>query len=436
MYKQYLKQVWNLIRQERLFSSIYIIGTGLSVSMVMVLSLVFYIKLANIYPETNRNRMLVAKSGVVTQKGKNNQSSSSLSEHVIRTCLGPLEGVEAIGLIKREDDDDESFVQQEDKKEQIAVRVRFVNTDFWKVFPFHFLSGYPFTEADEQSGMRTAVIARSLAHRLYGNEEAIGKYVSLNFKLYRVCGVVEDASFVSGTTYALLWIPYTAAPNYQANENEGENDLLGSYRAYLLVSPGVDKEKVKAMAEDNIRRYSQTLDDVEFSMLGQPDYHWQAIFRQWSNEKPDYGKILFQYGLIFFIFLVIPAVSLSGMTDSRMERRLAEMGIRRAFGAPVGSLMKQIISENFIFTLLGGLFGLFFSYLLLYLTRNWILQIGSTFSTQVPEGVDVIFTPSMLFNYQVFGITLVVCFLLNLLSALFPAWRASHREIIYSLNAK
>ena len=37
MYKIYLKQAWALIRQERLFSSVYIVGTGLAISLVMVL---------------------------------------------------------------------------------------------------------------------------------------------------------------------------------------------------------------------------------------------------------------------------------------------------------------------------------------------------------------------------------------------------------------
>ena len=36
MYKIYLKQAWALIRQERLFSSVYIVGTGLAISLVMV----------------------------------------------------------------------------------------------------------------------------------------------------------------------------------------------------------------------------------------------------------------------------------------------------------------------------------------------------------------------------------------------------------------
>lgn len=429
----YFKQAWTLIRQERLFSLIYIVGTGLSVSMVMVLSIIFYMKIANIYPEVNRDRMLMAKSGVVTTKDGN--SSSALSEDVIKTCFGPLEGVEALSIVARGGEG--CMVQMENNPIQLPVTAKYVDVNFWKVFRFHFLSGQPFTTADHQSGIHTAVIAESLSRRLFGTTDAVGRFVTMDFVPYRVCGVVQDASLVTERSYALLYIPYTADADYSPRSAWDKTGSLGGFCAYLLVAPGADMDKVKADAEANVRRYSQALEGGhEFSIVGQPDKQWQSVFRFWSNVAPDYTKELLTYGLIFLILLLIPAVSLSGMADSRMERRLAEMGVRRAFGAPVGTLMRQIITENFFFTLFGGLFGLVFSYLLLYLTRSWILQVGSTFADTLPEGADMVFTPAMLMNFQVFGIALFVCFLLNLLSALIPAWRAAHRHIIYSLNAK
>lgn len=434
MLKIYLKQAWNLIRQERLFSLIYIVGTGLSVSMVMVLSIVFYIKVANIYPETNRDRILVAKSGTFTRES-DGQSSSSLSEGMIDACFGSLKGVEAIALIAR-DGGDEFLVQPEGDPVQLPVTVKFVNTDFWQVFPFRFLEGKAFTGADQQSAIRTAVISRSLAHRLFGDEEATGKYISVNFRLYRVCGVVQDASLVTENTFAQIWFPYTTADDYKPNDSWNNTGVLGKFNAYILASRGTDLKALKQEAEERVERYGKSLDGGTFSALGQPDYYWQSTFRYWSNVAPDFGKLLLQYGLIVLILLLVPSVSLSGMTDSRMERRLAEMGVRRAFGAPTGTLMGQIFSENFLFTFFGGLFGLAFSYLLIYLSRDWILQIDASFAQVLPEGVDVVFTPGMLMNFRVFGIALFVCFVLNLLSALIPAWRASHRQIIYSLNAK
>lgn len=119
-----------------------------------------------------------------------------------------------------------------------------------------------------------------------------------------------------------------------------------------------------------------------------------------------------------------------------MERRLAEMGVRRAFGARTGTLIWQILSENMLFTLLGGVLGLLFSYLILILGGNWLIMLGSNYVAPPPEGVDVVFTPSMLLNLHVFCIALGICLLLNVLSALIPAWRASRREIVYSLYNK
>ena len=53
---RYLKQVLALIREERLFSGIYIVGTALAIAFTMVMAVVYYIKLAPIYPEPNRAR--------------------------------------------------------------------------------------------------------------------------------------------------------------------------------------------------------------------------------------------------------------------------------------------------------------------------------------------------------------------------------------------
>ena len=51
-----------MLKQQPLFSCFYIVATGLAISMVMVLAVLYYIKIGDIYPETHRSRMLVASS--------------------------------------------------------------------------------------------------------------------------------------------------------------------------------------------------------------------------------------------------------------------------------------------------------------------------------------------------------------------------------------
>lgn len=121
MYRIYFKQAWTLIRQEKLFSLIYIVGTGLSVAMVMVLSIIFYVRIANVYPEANRSRTLVVKSAQMKAKIEGEGSSSSaLSEKLINTCITPVKGIEALALIL-DYDVESNLVQPVGTNEQLPI---------------------------------------------------------------------------------------------------------------------------------------------------------------------------------------------------------------------------------------------------------------------------------------------------------------------------
>ncbi len=425
----YLKQALNLLKQEKLFSSIYILGTGLSIMVVMVLSIVFYVKIANIYPELNRSRVLCVKNAAEFYEN-GGMSASQLAYSTVEKCFYSLKTAEAVTGIHNTFD--ANYVQPVGSKEQLPVKVKFIDTSFWTVFPFRFIDGKPFTEADMQSGIHTAVISESLAKRVFRRTDVTGEYISLDFRNYRVSGVVKDVSSVTETTYAQLWVPYTVDPDY--DWAFGRNQTLGSFYAFMLAPSASELEKVRQEALDNIHRFDQSLEGLVFSVYGQPDNQWQSVLRIRGIKDFKFSWILIFYGVIFFILLLIPAVSLSGMTESRMERRLAETGIRRAFGARTTNLLNQILTENFLFTLLGGIVGLLFSYLFVLINSQWVLQLvgGGRYAD---IATDVIFTPAMLINLPVFCIALIICFVLNLLSAFIPAWRASRREIIYSLTS-
>jgi putative ABC transport system permease protein len=436
MIKHYFKQTRNLMRQEKLFSVIYILGTGLSVTVVMALSIVFYIRIANIYPETNRDRMLIISRGI--ERNGNGYSSGTISYTFIRDHLKTLKSVEAVSAVARTGRGASHYVQPEDHRKPIAVKIIYTDAAFWTVFNFRFREGKPFTGADVESGIATVVIARSLARKLFGEgegkeAEAVGRYLKLDASPFRICGVVDDASWATKNSYAQVWAPYSVKPEFL--ESWGDTGYMGDMEAFILVPSAADVGKVKQEITDNFRRYASQFDDKKPELTGQPDRHWQNAFRD-DDRSVDFSRILAVYGLIFLILLIVPAISLSGMADSRMERRLAEMGVRRAFGARASMLMRQVLFENFLFTLLGGSAGLLFSYVLVIMSSRWLIGIGNGFTSLPPEGADAIISPTMLLNLPVFGVTLLVCFLLNLLSALIPAWRASRHQIIDSLNVK
>ncbi len=55
----YIKHALHMMREEKLFSGIYIAGTALAIAFTMVMAIVYYVKkLAKIYPEVNRDKMV------------------------------------------------------------------------------------------------------------------------------------------------------------------------------------------------------------------------------------------------------------------------------------------------------------------------------------------------------------------------------------------
>lgn len=148
----------------------------------------------------------------------------------------------------------------------------------------------------------------------------------------------------------------------------------------------------------------------------------------------DFTKIFRQIGSILLMLLLVPALNLSGMISSRMEKRLPEMGVRKAFGATPRILFSQIIWENLIFTVLGGCLGLIISYGMVLLSKDWLLTLLDDYVMALPDGVSMSITPQMLFSPVLFICTFMVCVVINLLSAIIPAYLSLKKDIVYSIN--
>lgn len=70
MIGKYFTQAWTLMKQNKLFTVIYVAGTGLSIALIMTLFIIYFVKLGPVYPEYNRDRTLVIKPIKHTPKEK------------------------------------------------------------------------------------------------------------------------------------------------------------------------------------------------------------------------------------------------------------------------------------------------------------------------------------------------------------------------------
>lgn len=135
--------------------------------------------------------------------------------------------------------------------------------------------------------------------------------------------------------------------------------------------------------------------------------------------------------IIFAILLIVPAVNLSSMSESRLRRRVEEIGVRRAFGCRRSELFAGIVGENLVTTLIAGMFGWIMSVIFAWTFSSFLFTAPYSTVSVMPK-VDI----TMLVQPSTFLWAILFCFVLNLLSTGLPAWRASRINVVNALNAK
>ena len=429
MYKIYIKQAWALIRQERFFSSVYIVGTGLAISMVMALAVAYHIRTANIAPEVHRDRMCYLSNVTYKLNGTKSNYKAACGPRLVKEVIGNLRVPEDVAVTTNSFmmpfSYGDAFMRLPGGDESPKVRLKGCDDGFWRVYRFDFVEGGPFTEAEFLSGMPRAVLCRSLAGRLFGHEAAAGQTILLNDLEYTVSGVVDDVSGITADVYAEAWVTYSSlsvAMDHALGERDGAVGLL---EANILLADASDLPALSEELRREVRRYNSGLSEGQVvceEPLSYADNLISGLF------GPETYIVL---GMALLLFLLVPALNLSGMNASRIQERVGELGIRKAFGATKATLMGQVFVENMVLMLPGGVAGLLFSYVLVFIFRNALLVPG--FNLLGTSG-DVFLSPGMLLNMSVFAYAFGVCVALNLLSSMLPAWRIVRGNITDALN--
>ena len=176
MLKQYIKQaIWHL-RENPVVSCISLIGTALSICMIMIVIITLQVRTADCEPEVNRSRSLYVPNMSMRAKGdaSGNSANSSMSVQTGRECFKPLTSAEAVTLISNISKVRASLPAGN------KSTVDMIQTDeaFWKVFSFRFLDGKPFTESDFNSGLPKVVVTASVARRLFGKTNVAGQHIN------------------------------------------------------------------------------------------------------------------------------------------------------------------------------------------------------------------------------------------------------------------
>ena len=429
MIKLYFKQAFHLLKENKLLSFISIIGTALAIAMIMVIVIILRATIAPFAPETHRDRMLIFRyAGLQNKSNANWQSNGPIGYNTAKACFKEMTVPEAVSIIKASQ---ETMLAAKPAGEMESCSVLQTDDAFWKVFEFDFVSGKPYDNADFDAGAAKAVISEDMARRLFGTSEVVGKTFLLNHTAYLISGVVRPVSKLARYAYAQVWIPLSSTNAFTTTW--GDENIMGLVSVLILAKSTEDFPAIHNEADRLRAVFMAGHPNFDLLYRGQPDTYFVAAQRHSANNPPAVKEAIRQYILTLLVLLIVPAVNLSGLTLSRMRKRLSEIGVRKAFGASRRELMIQVLSENMLYSLLGGILGLVLSYIAAFLLGGMLFSVDF-----VSDGVNDLRTMciDLLFDPSVFLLAFLACFLLNLLSAAIPAWRITRTNIVDAINER
>ena len=449
---KYIRQVLLMMREEKLFSAIHIAGTAMAIAFTMVMAVVYYIKLVPIYPEVNRARTVYFQ-GIYIMMEKDGKTSGmtgySFSEKAFEEWFLPSKNYEYCAptqLAGGKGKVTKSSLEYvcKGKDDFVEVIVNYTNADFFKIYEYDFLEGRPLTEQDVENKENVCVISDDLAESYFGKSvSAVGKMIEQEeVGPWRVVGVVRGANRLTPDSYAQLFLPYTLrktsfrdkpyAGLYDIVVTVKDNEQLQALKQELdeIAARLTQSGEMKAnWSDEGVNQVVRLTDRIETH----PMHTLHSACKADSYEGVSNWQVVKHFAGLLFILLFVPALNLCGIVAGRMERRSAEMAVRKTFGARRSTLLWQVVTENLVLTSIGGIIGLVAAWLAIYGMRTEIL--GLFFDSSTISSSPVV-TGEMLFAPLLFVGTFVAILIINLLSALLPAWLSLRKPIVESMMEK
>src|SRR5262245_59565469 len=287
------------------------------------------------------------------------------------------------------------------------------NTDFFKVFGARVAVGRTFTPAEDRPGAdRVVVLSDGYWKRRFGSDPGcIGTRLLVDGSTATIIGVL-DAS-VDTSIFSVepdLWMPL----QLDANSTSHGPSLVAAGRLKPGVSVPFAQAQARLAGEAFRRRYPQ--------VSGPNDTFTVAPFQE-TLVQHTRSSLLVLTGAVAFV-LLIACANVANLALIRGSVRERELAIRAAVGASRWQIVRQLLAESLLLTLVGGGLGLAIGIIgiraLLAMNPTSLPRIGSA-----AGAVNV--------DWRVLSYALTISVISALLSGAWPAWRVSRGDLNASL---
>lgn len=398
MLRNYLHIAFRHLGRQKLNTTLHIVGLTLGLSVCLVIAL--YIRYELSFDAYHEKADRTYRVATVWKDGNNLDKHFSSPFPLANAIRNEVSGIEHISFAHPVYT---KIVELTPQKRFLQDHILAVEPEFLDIIHVDVIQGdaYKTLRAPYQ-----AVLTESVAKKLFGNENPIGKIFSLDVNTkyaFTVGAIIHD--FPANTHLpASMLLSYSYGENFLKSHLNGWTYVSGTET--LVVLPKNADLKIITAQVNKIAKKNNTQSEFELQPL--KDIHFNPAYAgggRWVQAvSPSW---LWFFAIIGLAVLTLAVINFINLSTAQALTRAKEVGVRKSVGAAKVNLITQFLSEAWILTLLAGILSLALAQLFLP-AINTLLDKGISF--------DLLDSPLLL------STLLTSTIIIGLLAGFYPAW--------------
>jgi putative ABC transport system permease protein len=246
------------------------------------------------------------------------------------------------------------------------------NRSFFKVRSWKVARGAEWDEHDEATKSKVCILGTTVADKLFGAEDPVGRYVRIGKHQWKVIGVLEskgEAPF-GGDQDNMVLMPISAMRGRVTKTAPGFAGVL------LISATSADTTRRAVSQIDSILRQRHRIEEGR-----EPDFWIRTQQEFQAMQGAIYGLLTVLLICIAAVSLVVGGIGVMNIMLVSVTERTREIGIRMAIGARANDIMTQFLVEAVVLALIGGLSGALAGVGLIHFlgtTLQWPMKLDPT----------------------------------------------------------